>query len=412
MCAAAAAELGCEPDEVLVCSTGLIGIPLPIDKIESAASALASARSVDGGADAARAILTTDTHAKEVARPQRRASPSAAWPRARRCSPPTWRRCSPCSPPTPPSSPSRSAALLRQAVAQSFNTLSVDGCTVDQRHRDRARQRRRRSRRRRRARRCALTPACTDLAEPDGRRRRGRDQGRAGRRSSARRATRRRPRGARKVAESQLCKCSWYGQDPYWGRIVSELGSAGIDFDPDTRLRSPTAASSCADGGIAVDHDEASACASTWPSAAPRDRRRPRPRHRHRRRSSPTTSPTPTSTRTWGRRDRAGHGRQGGDPRRGAAVHPALPRQGRRRQVRRQRHGRRRLGEDDELALFAQDVVLMRSRRHAARRRPRRRAADRRAHGAARQGARVPATACGSPTPRPSTSPAWCSSAR
>ena len=33
--------------------------------------------------------------------------------------------------------------------------------------------------------------------------------------------------GARKVAESQLVKCSWFGQDPYWGRIVSELGSAG-----------------------------------------------------------------------------------------------------------------------------------------------------------------------------------------
>jgi glutamate N-acetyltransferase/amino-acid N-acetyltransferase len=39
-------------------------------------------------------------------------------------------------------------------------------------------------------------------------------------------------RGARKIAESQLVKCSFYGEDPYWGRIVSELGSAGITFDP------------------------------------------------------------------------------------------------------------------------------------------------------------------------------------
>jgi glutamate N-acetyltransferase/amino-acid N-acetyltransferase len=38
--------------------------------------------------------------------------------------------------------------------------------------------------------------------------------------------------GARKVAESQLVKCSWYGQDPYWGRVASELGSAGIEFEP------------------------------------------------------------------------------------------------------------------------------------------------------------------------------------
>jgi len=28
-------------------------------------------------------------------------------------------------------------------------------------------------------------------------------------------------------------KCSWYGQDPYWGRIASELGSAGITFEAD-----------------------------------------------------------------------------------------------------------------------------------------------------------------------------------
>src|SRR5262249_51660849 len=39
--------------------------------------------------------------------------------------------------------------------------------------------------------------------------------------------------GARAVAKSALCKCSWYGEDPYWGRIGSELGSAGIGFDPD-----------------------------------------------------------------------------------------------------------------------------------------------------------------------------------
>src|SRR5439155_5567133 len=40
-------------------------------------------------------------------------------------------------------------------------------------------------------------------------------------------------RAARKVAESQLVKCSFYGADPYWGRIVSELGSAGVAFDPE-----------------------------------------------------------------------------------------------------------------------------------------------------------------------------------
>jgi glutamate N-acetyltransferase/amino-acid N-acetyltransferase len=38
--------------------------------------------------------------------------------------------------------------------------------------------------------------------------------------------------GARYVSRSNLVKCSWYGCDPYWGRIASDLGSCGIDFDP------------------------------------------------------------------------------------------------------------------------------------------------------------------------------------
>jgi glutamate N-acetyltransferase/amino-acid N-acetyltransferase len=37
--------------------------------------------------------------------------------------------------------------------------------------------------------------------------------------------------GARKIAQSQLVKCSFLGEDPYWGRVASELGSSGIDFD-------------------------------------------------------------------------------------------------------------------------------------------------------------------------------------
>jgi glutamate N-acetyltransferase/amino-acid N-acetyltransferase len=37
---------------------------------------------------------------------------------------------------------------------------------------------------------------------------------------------------ARKVAESQLAKCSWFGGDPYWGRVASDLGTAGVKLDP------------------------------------------------------------------------------------------------------------------------------------------------------------------------------------
>ncbi len=40
-------------------------------------------------------------------------------------------------------------------------------------------------------------------------------------------------RAARKVADSLLVKCSLNGEDPYWGRVVSDLGSAGVEFELD-----------------------------------------------------------------------------------------------------------------------------------------------------------------------------------
>jgi glutamate N-acetyltransferase/amino-acid N-acetyltransferase len=59
---------------------------------------------------------------------------------------------------------------------------------------------------------------------------------------------------ARAVAESQLVKCSWYGEDPYWGRVVSELGSAGVAFDPDRVAVAYGGEVVCRDG-VAVSHD-------------------------------------------------------------------------------------------------------------------------------------------------------------
>jgi glutamate N-acetyltransferase/amino-acid N-acetyltransferase len=41
-------------------------------------------------------------------------------------------------------------------------------------------------------------------------------------------------KGARDTANCQLVKCSWYGEDPYWGRIAAEMGAADITFDPET----------------------------------------------------------------------------------------------------------------------------------------------------------------------------------
>jgi glutamate N-acetyltransferase/amino-acid N-acetyltransferase len=38
---------------------------------------------------------------------------------------------------------------------------------------------------------------------------------------------------AKNIVENNLVKCSWYGGDPYWGRLLGAAGSAGIEFDPD-----------------------------------------------------------------------------------------------------------------------------------------------------------------------------------
>ena len=64
--AAVARELGCSPEEVLVCSTGVIGVPLEVGKILGAIPRLAQdgIRSTDAAARVARAMMTTDTRPK------------------------------------------------------------------------------------------------------------------------------------------------------------------------------------------------------------------------------------------------------------------------------------------------------------------------------------------------------------
>jgi glutamate N-acetyltransferase/amino-acid N-acetyltransferase len=65
MASLAAAKLGISPDEVLVASTGVIGVPLPMDKIRAGIPKIKPTRR--GGHDFCRAIMTTDTSPKEMA---------------------------------------------------------------------------------------------------------------------------------------------------------------------------------------------------------------------------------------------------------------------------------------------------------------------------------------------------------
>lgn len=62
-----AAALGCAPESVLVASTGVIGVKLPMPKVAAGISAAAAALAADAGASAAQAIMTTDPFPKEAA---------------------------------------------------------------------------------------------------------------------------------------------------------------------------------------------------------------------------------------------------------------------------------------------------------------------------------------------------------
>ena len=64
---AVADRLGFSQDEVLICSTGVIGVPIAIDPLLAAVDPLVSALASDGGTAAAQAILTTDLVEKQVA---------------------------------------------------------------------------------------------------------------------------------------------------------------------------------------------------------------------------------------------------------------------------------------------------------------------------------------------------------
>lgn len=62
----AADELGVNADDVIVGSTGVIGVNLPMDKLEAGIKDAIANLSVDGSDNAGRAIITTDTHSKSV----------------------------------------------------------------------------------------------------------------------------------------------------------------------------------------------------------------------------------------------------------------------------------------------------------------------------------------------------------
>ena len=124
--AEAARLLSLDVEEVLVLSTGVIGAPLPLERIRAGLPLAASALSVDGGDDAAHAIMTTDTRSKQTAST---ASGFTVGGMAKGSGMihPNLATMLAIVTTDYPLEPGEAAEMLKPAVDASFNSISVDG---------------------------------------------------------------------------------------------------------------------------------------------------------------------------------------------------------------------------------------------------------------------------------------------
>ncbi len=237
MARATAEALGCAAAEVVVASTGVIGVRLPMDKVRGGIADAARELAADGGPVAARAILTTDTYPKEIAVEIAGAGGAKVGAMAKGAgmiapNMATMLAFFTTDAVVPP-------ALLREAlvhaVGESLNRITVDGDTSTNdmavvlasgasgfrvegpgaafdAFRD------------------ALTGAARALAQMI-----VRDGEGATRIAEVRVEGARNPseadRIARTVAESPLVKTALHGGDPNWGRILAAVGRSGVDVD-------------------------------------------------------------------------------------------------------------------------------------------------------------------------------------
>ena len=241
MAAAAGEALQIANSHVLVCSTGIIGTPLPMDQILEATPRLAKKLSIDGGHDAARGILTTDHEAKEVVI---RGSSFTVGGMAKGCGMIAPNMATMLAFLTTDADVPRPVMqkALKIASDATFNTLNVDGATSTNDtamllasgkrgkadHDEFAN---------------AVLDACRGLTMMMARDAEGMTRIAHVTVTGAHSDDEARV-AAKNIVENNLVKCSWYGGDPYWGRLMAAAGSAGVDLN--------VAKSHVAYGGIVV----------------------------------------------------------------------------------------------------------------------------------------------------------------
>jgi glutamate N-acetyltransferase/amino-acid N-acetyltransferase len=257
MSAEAARALNVAAQDVLVCSTGIIGTPLPMDVILAATPKLAKKLSAAGAHDAARGILTTDHNAKETLV---QGSTFTLGGMAKGCGmiAPNMATMLAFLTTDADVSAEEMTRILRDASDRTFNTLNVDGATSTN---DTvillASARRGRPDMSEFA--DAVHQACEDLTYQMARDAEGMTKMVLLRVTGA--ASDEDARAAAKsIAENNLVKCSWYGGDPYWGRLLGAAGSAGIAFEAE-KSRVAYGGIIVAAGGTNAEHDCAAVAA-------------------------------------------------------------------------------------------------------------------------------------------------------
>ncbi len=237
MASLAAAAVGCRAEQMLVCSTGIIGRPLPMPNVEDGITR--AGKALDPGAAAldraAHAILTTDTRIKVVTQAVAAGGGEVrltGFAKGAAMIGPNMATMLAFVLTDAAVAPADLHALARRAADASFNSVSVEGHTSTNdtlllfangsgtplRGEGLARFE------------AAATAVCADLARAIAADAEGaahfvtieveglRDDAEA-------------KRVAKAVADSALVKTAIFGADPNWGRIVSAAGYAGVNFE-------------------------------------------------------------------------------------------------------------------------------------------------------------------------------------
>ena len=254
MATATAGALECAVTDVLVCSTGPIGVPLPIDALEEGIAELADelGDTPSDGKAAATAIMTTDTF------PKTSVHSGDAWSiggiaKGAAMVRPDMATMLAVVTTDAAIGIEQAKAALKGAVDDTFNQLNIDGCTSTndtvillasgasghQADEDEFAQ--------------ALTAVCGSLARQIARD--GEETTKVidvvveGAPSDA---------AARalglEICDSDLVRSSFHGGDPNWGRILQAAGQSAVGIDP-SQLRVSYDDTLVAEHGVAVEHD-------------------------------------------------------------------------------------------------------------------------------------------------------------